>query len=67
MDSFEVASKPIGALPVGVVIPKSDPQLRDAVQAALLKVQDEGVYDELLAKWNLTDQALLGAPLNQGQ
>jgi polar amino acid transport system substrate-binding protein len=66
-DSFEVASKPIGALPVGVVIPKSDPQLRDAVQAALLKVQDEGVYDELLAKWNLTDQALLGAPLNQGQ
>jgi hypothetical protein len=25
------------------------------------------VYDELLAKWNLTDQALLGAPLNQGQ
>jgi polar amino acid transport system substrate-binding protein len=66
-ESFEVASKPIGALPVGIVIPKSEPQLRDAVQAALKKVQDEGVYDELLAKWNLTDQALLGAPINQGQ
>jgi polar amino acid transport system substrate-binding protein len=66
-ESFEVASKPIGALPVGIVIPKSEPQLRDAVQAALKKVQDEGVYDELLAKWNLTDQALVGAPLNQGQ
>jgi polar amino acid transport system substrate-binding protein len=66
-DSFEVASEPIGALPVGIVIPKSEPQLRNAVQAALKKVQDEGVYDQLLAKWNLTDQALLGAPLNQGQ
>jgi polar amino acid transport system substrate-binding protein len=30
-------------------------------------VQDEGVYDQLLAKWNLTDQALTGAPINQGQ
>jgi polar amino acid transport system substrate-binding protein len=66
-ESFEVASKPIGALPVGIVIPKSDPELRDAVQAALKKVQDEGVYDQLLAKWNLTDQALTGAPINQGQ
>lgn len=65
--SFEVASKPIGALPVGIVVPKSEPQLRDAVQAALKKLQDEGVYDQLLEKWNLTDQAFLGAPINQGQ
>jgi polar amino acid transport system substrate-binding protein len=65
--SFEVASKPIGALPVGIVVPKSQTQLRDAVQAALKKVQDSGAYDQLLAKWNLTDQALVGAPLNQGK
>jgi polar amino acid transport system substrate-binding protein len=65
--SFEVASKPIGALPVGIPVPKNDPQLRDAVQAALKKVQDSGVYDQLLAKWNLTDQALRGAPVNQGK
>jgi polar amino acid transport system substrate-binding protein len=65
--SFEVASKPIGALPVGIVVPKSQTQLRDAVQAALKKVQESGAYDQLLAKWNLTDQALVGAPLNQGK
>jgi len=66
-ESFEVASKPFDALPVGIPVPKDDPELRDAVQAALLKVIESGTYDELLAKWNLTDQALEGAPINQGQ
>ena len=42
-------------------------ELRDAVQAALKKVQDEGVYDQLLTKWNLEDQALEGAPINTGE
>lgn len=65
--AFEVASKPFGALPVGIPVPKKNPQLRDAVQAALLKVIETGTYDALLAKWNLTDQALKGAPLNQGK
>lgn len=66
-DAFEVASKPFDALPVGIPIPKDNPQLRDAVQAALLKVQESGTYDELLAKWNLSDQALEGAPINTGK
>jgi polar amino acid transport system substrate-binding protein len=48
-------------------VPKDDTELRDAVQAALKKVQDEGVYDELLAKWKLEDQALEGAPINTGK
>ncbi len=66
-DAFEVASKPFGVLPVGIAVPKDNPELRDAVQAALLKVQESGTYDELLAKWNLTDQALEGAPINTGE
>lgn len=65
-DAFEIASKPFGALPVGIPVPKKDPQLRDSVRAALLKVIESGTYDALLAKWNLTDQALKGAPINQG-
>lgn len=65
-ESFEVPSKPFGVLPVGIPVPKNDPELRDAVQAALLKVIESGTYDELLAKWNLEDQALEGAPINQG-
>ena len=65
--SFVMPGKPFGLLPVGIPVPKKTPQLRDAVQAALLKVQESGAYDQILAKWNLSDQALDGAPLNQGK
>jgi polar amino acid transport system substrate-binding protein len=64
--SFEVTAKPFGTLPVGIPVPKKDPQLRDAVQGALKKVIDSGTYDALLAKWNLQGQALKDAPLNTG-
>jgi polar amino acid transport system substrate-binding protein len=66
-EDFEVPAQPFGLLPVGIPVPKDDTTLRDAVQAALLKVQESGTYDELLAKWNLTDQALTGAPINTGK
>ena len=66
-ESFIVPAKPFGLLPVGIPVPKKDPELRDAVQAALVKLQESGTYDQILAKWNLTDQALNGAPLNQGK
>ena len=66
-ESFEIPAEPFGLLPVGIPVPKDDPELRDAVQAALVKIQEEGVYDELLAKWNLEAQALEGAPINTGK
>ena len=66
-NAFEVPAKPFGTLPVGIPVPKKSPELRDAVQAALLKVIESGTYDQLLAKWNLQDQALKGAPLNTGK
>ena len=66
-DSFEIPAEPFGLLPVGIPVPKDAQELRDAVQAALKKVQEEGVYDELLTKWNLEAQALEGAPINQGK
>ncbi|MGA9745821.1 MAG: ABC transporter substrate-binding protein [Nocardioides sp.] len=66
-ESFEIPADPFGLLPVGIPVSKDDTELRDAVQAALLKVQEEGVYDELLAKWKLEAQALEGAPLNTGE
>lgn len=66
-DDFEIPSEPFGLLPVGIPVPKGNPELRDAVAAALVKVQESGTYDELLAKWNLTSQALEGAPINTGK
>jgi len=66
-ETFEVDAQPFGTLPVGIPVPKNDPKLRDAVQAALKKVIDSGTYDALLAKWNLQGQTLKGAPINSGQ
>jgi polar amino acid transport system substrate-binding protein len=66
-NAFEVPAKPFGTLPVGIPVPKKSPELRDAVQQALLKVIESGTYDQLLAKWNLQDQALKGAPINTGK
>jgi polar amino acid transport system substrate-binding protein len=66
-EAFQVDAKPFGTLPVGIPVPKNNPKLRDAVQAALKKVIDSGAYDALLVKWNIQDQALKGAPINSGQ
>lgn len=66
-DAFQVDAEPFGTLPVGIPVPKNNPKLRDAVQAALKKVIDSGTYDALLAKWNIQDQGLKGAPINTGQ
>ncbi|MBM0228887.1 transporter substrate-binding domain-containing protein [Micromonospora sp. ATA51] len=66
-EAFQVDAKPFGTLPVGIPVPKNNPKLRDAAQAALKKVIDSGTYDALLAKWNLQDQTLKGAPINTGQ
>lgn len=61
---FVTVGKPLDPVPLGIAIPKKSTQLRDAVQAALKKVQEQGLYDQLLAKYGLTDLALKGAPLN---
>lgn len=66
-EQFEVPAEPFGLLPIGIPVPKDDTELRDAVQAALVEVQEQGVYAQLLEKWNLADQALEGAPINTGQ
>ncbi|WP_104133911.1 ABC transporter substrate-binding protein [Cryobacterium sp. Y62] len=65
-DAFELAGDPFNTLPVGIVVPKDNPELRDAVQGALLNVIESGVYDQILAKWGLEKQALTGAPINSG-
>ncbi|MGJ4904241.1 ABC transporter substrate-binding protein [Bradyrhizobium sp. HKCCYLRH2060] len=38
---------------VGIAVPKDKPKFRDAVLAALIEVQKEGIHQELLKKWQL--------------
>jgi polar amino acid transport system substrate-binding protein len=43
-----------------------DTRLRDALRDALRAVIDDGTYDQILARWNLTDGALKTAAINGG-
>ena len=49
---------PMNLKPYGILIPKEDTALVDAVQAALQKLIDDGSYDEILASYGLQDGAV---------
>ncbi len=48
----------------GVGILKANTGLRDAIQAAIQSLIDDGTYEELLAKWNLSAFAVTEATIN---
>ncbi len=49
---------------VGVAILKKDTALRDAIQAALQSLIDDGQYATLLAKWNMSSNGVSSASVN---
>jgi len=49
---------------VGIAILKKDTDLRDAIQAALQSLIDDGQYQALLDKWNMSDNAVVSASIN---
>lgn len=52
--------------PQGIGVAKDDPQLRDALRAALLKLVQTGAYAQLLQKWGQQDYGIPTLPLNTG-
>ncbi len=52
---FEVAGDPIFAAYLGFGISKDRPELRDALQATLQHLMDEGVYEAIFTEWNQED------------
>jgi polar amino acid transport system substrate-binding protein len=46
---------------IGIAVPKDKPQLREAIMAALVVIQKQGLETELLKKWSL-DAGTLEAP-----
>jgi polar amino acid transport system substrate-binding protein len=55
---FQVVGKQIDPGPYGIGVRRQDGRLRTVLQAALRAIIQNGSYDRVLAKWNVSDGAL---------
>jgi polar amino acid transport system substrate-binding protein len=53
--------------PYGIVVAKSQPGLRDAVQGALQTAYKAGVYADIMKRWNVTSGAVDQITINSGR
>ncbi|RMI36525.1 ABC transporter substrate-binding protein [Streptomyces triticirhizae] len=66
-DLFTVVGEQIDAAPYGIAVAKDNPELRDAIQAALQEIIDNGTYAEILAEWSAEAGAVEEATINAGE
>ncbi|GAB2901661.1 ABC transporter substrate-binding protein [Streptomyces mayteni] len=64
---FEVVGDQIDAAPYGIAVNKSDTELRDALQAAVQQIIDDGTYADILTEWNAESGAIEEATVNAGE
>lgn len=53
--------------PYGIVVAKSQPRLREAVQAALEELRRSGVYADVLSRWHVQDGAVEQITINSSR
>ncbi|MFR9725919.1 ABC transporter substrate-binding protein [Streptomyces sp. MS19] len=63
---FEVVGEQMDAAPYGIAVPKDNPELRDALQAAMQRIIDDGTYAGVLAEWGAETGAITEATVNAG-
>ncbi|MFD6433003.1 ABC transporter substrate-binding protein [Streptomyces venezuelae] len=64
---FEVTGGITDAGPFGIAVSKKNPELRDALKAALDAIIKNGEYEKVLAKWQVKDSAVKKATVNAGK
>ncbi|MGN9792586.1 ABC transporter substrate-binding protein [Streptomyces sp. OZ13] len=64
---FEVVGEQIDAAPYGIAVSKKNTQLRDALQAAVQQIIDDGSYGEVLKEWKAENGAIEKATVNAGK
>ena len=66
--AFEVVpGDVIDGAPYGIGVNKDDPELRDAIAAALDSLIDDGTYGEVLDAWGITSGSVTEATVNGGK
>jgi polar amino acid transport system substrate-binding protein len=60
---FQVVGEQIDPGPYGIGVRKDDTELQQVLQQALRAIIEDGSYDRVLTKWNVTDGALKSAEL----
>ncbi|MBO3741694.1 ABC transporter substrate-binding protein [Actinoplanes flavus] len=63
---LKVVGEQIEAAPYGMAIAKERSGLRTAIQSVLFGLFQDGTYDELLKKWNITEGGLKTGAINGG-
>ncbi|WP_189894066.1 ABC transporter substrate-binding protein, partial [Streptomyces xantholiticus] len=64
---FEVVGEQIDAAPYGIAVSKKNTQLRDALQAAVQHIIDDGSYAQVLKEWKAESGAIDKATVNAGK
>ncbi|MBM7055079.1 MULTISPECIES: ABC transporter substrate-binding protein [Streptomyces] len=63
---FQIVGEQVEAAPYGIAVAKGNPELRDAVKAALDAIIENGEYAKIIAKWGVKDGAVTEAKINGG-
>jgi polar amino acid transport system substrate-binding protein len=63
---FEIVGDQVEAGPYGIAVAKGNTELRDALQAAVQAIIDNGEYEKIIKKWGVEDGAVTEAKVNGG-
>ncbi|UNS98897.1 ABC transporter substrate-binding protein [Streptomyces tubbatahanensis] len=63
---FEVVGKQMQSAPYGIAVSKDNRQLRDALQAAMKAIIEDGSYQRALEKWGVQDGGVKKVTVNAG-
>jgi len=66
-NTYVVIGTPFTESLMGIPTPKTEPQLRDAVKGALDRLQKNGTYDQIAAKYGLSGNKFSPIAINQGK
>ncbi|MFG2502361.1 ABC transporter substrate-binding protein [Streptomyces sp. NPDC048441] len=64
---FQLVGEQVEAAPYGIAVSKENPELRDAIKAALDAIVKNGEYDKIISKWGVEAGAVKEAKINGGK